>query len=73
MLGKECAQMDVASALEELLGRPDIAVDCTMKKVTVHNVEVYRQRVLRFPAGGGAMRPVAGHLLFAKVTLGPGA
>lgn len=60
----------MAGALGDLLGRPDIAVDRTPKKFAACNVQVYRQRVLKFIAGGGERHPVAGYTLFFKLTPG---
>lgn len=60
------AGLDVAGTLDDLLGQADIAVDCTPKRVAVRNVEVYRQRGLKFIVEGGERHSVTGHSFVAE-------
>jgi len=57
----------VAGVLDDLLGRIDIVVDCTPKKVAARNVELYRRRGVKFIVQGGEKHSVTGHSFVAEV------
>lgn len=60
------AGLEASGTLEGLLGQVDIVVDCTPKKVAAHNVEIYRQRGLKFIVEGGEKHSVTGHSFVAE-------
>jgi len=60
------AGLKVAGVLEDLLGQVDIVVDCTPKRVAGRNVEIYRQRGLKFIVEGGEKHTVTGHSFVAE-------
>ncbi|HEY8549290.1 MAG TPA: type II glyceraldehyde-3-phosphate dehydrogenase [Vicinamibacterales bacterium] len=60
------AKIDVAGTLDDLLGRSDVIVDCTPKKVAAGNVERYRQRGVKFIVQGGEKHAVTGHSFVAE-------
>ena len=53
-------------ALDEVLGRADVAVDCTPKKVAAKNVEIYRRRGIKFILQGGEKHSATGHSFVAE-------
>lgn len=61
------AGLEVAGTLTDLLKRADIVVDCTPKKVAAKNVEVYRNREIKFIVEGGEKHSVTGHSFVAEV------
>ena len=56
----------IAGALEDLLGRVDVVVDCTPKKVAARNVELYRHRNLKYVVQGGEKHSITGHSFVAE-------
>ena len=58
--------LEVTGTLEDLLGRVDVVVDCTPKKVAAKNVETYRRRGLKFIVEGGEKHSVTGHSFVAE-------
>lgn len=62
------AGLEVAGALEELLGAADVVVDCTPKRVAAKNVELYRRRGLKFIVQGGEKHEVTGHSFVAEAS-----
>ena len=56
----------VAGTLEDLLGKVDVVVDCTPKKVAAKNVEIYRKRGIKFIVQGGEKHAVTGHSFVAE-------
>jgi glyceraldehyde-3-phosphate dehydrogenase (NAD(P)) len=64
--GMRNAGLDVAGTLEDLLGQVDVVVDCTPKKVAAKNVELYRERRLKFIVEGGEKHSVTGHSFVAE-------
>lgn len=60
------AGLEVAGALDDLLGQADVIVDCTPKRVAAKNVEVYRRRGLTFIVQGGEKHEVTGHSFVAE-------
>ena len=60
------AGLKVAGVLEDLLGRADVVVDCTPKKVAARNVEAYRRRGIKFIVEGGEKHSVTGHSFVAE-------
>ena len=60
------AGLDPAGTLDDLLAAADIVVDCTPKKVAAQNVELYRERGIRFIVQGGEKHAVTGHSFTAE-------
>lgn len=60
------AGLEVAGTLADLLGEVDVVVDCTPKKVAAGNVEVYREKGLKFIVQGGEKHAVTGHSFVAE-------
>jgi glyceraldehyde-3-phosphate dehydrogenase (NAD(P)) len=60
------AGLEVEGTLDDLLGRVDVVVDCTPKRVAARNVELYRHRERKFILQGGEKHEVAGHSFVAK-------
>ena len=60
------AGLDVAGALDDLLSAADIVVDCTPKRIAAKNVELYRQRGIKFIVQGGEKHEVTGHSFVAE-------
>ncbi|MFZ7094724.1 type II glyceraldehyde-3-phosphate dehydrogenase [Luteimonas dalianensis] len=60
--------LDVAGSLDELLGVSDLVVDCTPKRIAAENVDVYRQRGIKFIVQGGEKHEVTGHSFVAEVS-----
>ena len=58
--------LEVAGLLDDLLGRADVVVDCTPKKVAAKNVESYRRRGIKFIVQGGEQHSVTGHSFVAE-------
>ncbi len=58
--------MKPAGSLDDLLGRADVVVDCTPKRVAAKNIETYRQRGLKFIVQGGEKHEVTGHSFVAE-------
>jgi glyceraldehyde-3-phosphate dehydrogenase (NAD(P)) len=74
LFGASAAQVDAmaraglkpAGSLDDLLGRADVVVDCTPKRVAAKNIESYRQRGLKFIVQGGEKHEVTGHSFVAE-------
>jgi glyceraldehyde-3-phosphate dehydrogenase (NAD(P)) len=60
------AGLDVAGTLEDVLGRVDVVVDCTPKRIAAKNVETYRTRGIKFIVEGGEKHSVTGHSFVAE-------
>lgn len=60
------AGLEVAGILDDLLDQADVVVDCTPKKVAANNVDIYRQRNLKFVVQGGEKHAVTGHSFVAE-------
>ena len=60
------AGLEVAGTLEDLLGRVDVVVDCTPKRIAAKNVETYRKRGIKFIVHGGEKHSVTGHSFVAE-------
>jgi glyceraldehyde-3-phosphate dehydrogenase (NAD(P)) len=58
--------LEVAGALEDMLGRVDVVVDCTPKRIAAKNVEAYRKRGIKFIVEGGEKHSVTGHSFVAE-------
>lgn len=56
----------VVGSLDELLAQSDIVVDCTPKHVAAANVEIYRDRGIKFIVQGGEEHAVTGHSFVAE-------
>lgn len=59
------AGLKVEGTLEDLLGEVDVVVDCTPKRIAARNVEIYRERGLKFIVQGGEAHSVTGHSFVA--------
>lgn len=62
------AGLPIAGTLDELLGRADLVVDCTPKRVAARNAETYRASGLKFIVHGGEKHEVTGHSFVAEVS-----
>lgn len=60
------AGLGVTGTANDLLSRVDVVVDCTPKKVAARNVELYRNRGLKFIVQGGEKHSVTGHSFVAE-------
>lgn len=60
------AGLDVEGTLNDLLGRADVVVDCTPKRVAAKNIEVYRRLGLKFIVQGGETHETTGHSFVAE-------
>jgi glyceraldehyde-3-phosphate dehydrogenase (NAD(P)) len=60
------AGLNVTGTLTELLGRADVVVDCTPKRVAAKNIDVYRHRGLKFILQGGEKHEATGHSFVAE-------
>lgn len=63
----EAVGVPVAGTLDDLLGRVDVVVDCTPKKVGAENRELYRAAGVRSIWQGGEKHEVAGYSFVAQV------
>lgn len=66
--GMRHARLEIAGTLDDLLGRADVVVDCTPKRVAAGNVELYRRRGLKFILQGGEKHEVTGHSFVAEAS-----
>src|SRR5690625_2397458 len=57
-----------AGTLDDLLGKVDLIVDCTPKRVAAGNVETYRRRGLQFIVQGGEKHELTGHSFVAETS-----
>ena len=62
------AGLDIAGNLDDLLGASDLVVDCTPKRIAAVNVDIYRQRGLKFIVQGGEKHEVTGHSFVAEAS-----
>lgn len=62
------AGLEVQGTLGDLLGRADVAVDCTPKRVAAGNVGLYRDRGLKFVLQGGEKHEATGHSFVAEAS-----
>ncbi|MGH9334079.1 MAG: type II glyceraldehyde-3-phosphate dehydrogenase [Vicinamibacteria bacterium] len=60
------AGLEVEGALQDLLDRADLVVDCTPKRVAAKNVDTYRRRSLKFILQGGEKHEATGHSFVAE-------
>jgi glyceraldehyde-3-phosphate dehydrogenase (NAD(P)) len=60
------AGLDVTGTLDDLVGRVDVIVDCTPKRIAAKNVETYRQRRVKFILQGGEKHGATGHSFVAE-------
>ena len=58
----------VARRDADLLGRADLVVDCTPKRIAAQNVEIYRACGLKFIVQGVEKHEVTGHSFVAEVS-----
>jgi glyceraldehyde-3-phosphate dehydrogenase (NAD(P)) len=64
------AGLDVTGTLSDLLGRADVVVDCTPKRIAAKNVDEYRRRGLTFILQGGEQHAATGHSFVAEANHG---
>lgn len=62
------AGLETAGVLGDLLEQSDIVVDCTPKRIAARNVELYRQRGIKFVVHGGEKHEVTGHSFVAEAS-----
>lgn len=62
------AGLTIAGTLDDLLGRADLVVDCTPKRIAAQNAEIYRANGLKFIVHGGEKHEVTGHSFVAEVS-----
>lgn len=60
------AGIQVQGTLEDLLGKCDIVVDCTPKKIAAQNIEKYKAAGLKFIVQGGEKHETTGHSFSAE-------
>ena len=64
------AGIPVAGTMDDLLGRVDIALDCTPKKIAAQNVETYKKMGIKFILQGGEKHEATGHSFSAENNYG---
>nr|WP_306264860.1 type II glyceraldehyde-3-phosphate dehydrogenase [Pararhizobium sp. IMCC3301] len=62
------AGLDIAGSLDDLLEASDLVVDCTPKRIAAVNVDIYRQRGIKFIVHGGEKHEVTGHSFVAEAS-----
>ncbi|MEH6721855.1 MAG: type II glyceraldehyde-3-phosphate dehydrogenase [Aurantimonas endophytica] len=62
------AGLDITGSLDDLLGASDLVVDCTPKRIAAVNVDIYRQRGIKFIVQGGEKHEVTGHSFVAEAS-----
>src|SRR3546814_11028185 len=62
------AGIPIAGTLADLLGQADVVVDCTPKRVSAQNAEIYRASGLRFLVHGGEKHAGTGHAYVPEVS-----
>ena len=60
--------LDVTGTLDDLLSAAKIVVDCTPKHVAARNVEIYREKGIKFIVQGGEKHAVTGHSFVAEAS-----
>lgn len=65
-LNMEEAGITLAGSMEDLLDVADLAVDCTPKKIAAQNVEIYKERGIKFILQGGEKHETTGHSFSAE-------
>ena len=58
--------LSIEGGLDDLIEASDIVVDCTPKRIAAKNVEIYRQRGVKFVLQGGEKHEVTGHSFVAE-------
>ncbi len=56
----------VTGNMQELLKKSDLVVDCTPKKIAAQNVEIYKERGIKFIVQGGEKHETTGHSFSAE-------
>jgi glyceraldehyde-3-phosphate dehydrogenase (NAD(P)) len=62
------AGLKVAGTLDDLLGKADVVVDCTPKRLGAKNAERYRRQGVKFILQGGEKHEVTGHSFVAEAS-----
>jgi glyceraldehyde-3-phosphate dehydrogenase (NAD(P)) len=60
------AELDVTGTLDDLLGRVEVVVDCTPKRIAAKNVDLYRRKGVKFILQGGEKHATTGHSFVAE-------
>ncbi len=60
------AGLPVEGDLHDLLEASDIIIDCTPKNIAANNIEIYRQRGIKFIVQGGEKHDTTGHSFVAE-------
>jgi len=58
--------ISVEGNMQELLKKSDLIVDCTPKKIAAQNVEIYKERGIKFIVQGGEKHETTGHSFSAE-------
>lgn len=61
------AGLEVVGTLDKLVATADLVVDCTPKRIAAKNVDLYRQRGIKFILQGGEKHEITGHSFVAEV------
>ena len=64
--GMRNADLQVRGTLEDALAEVDVVVDCTPKRIAASNVEIYRQRRIKYIVHGGEKHSATGHSFVAE-------
>ena len=64
--GMRNAGLQVRGTLEDALAEVDVVVDCTPKRIAASNVEIYRQRRIKYIVHGGEKHSATGHSFVAE-------
>ncbi|SRX55090.1 type II glyceraldehyde-3-phosphate dehydrogenase [Aequorivita sp. CIP111184] len=58
--------ISVKGNMQELLNKSDLVVDCTPKKIAAQNVEIYKEKGIKFILQGGEKHETTGHSFSAE-------
>jgi glyceraldehyde-3-phosphate dehydrogenase (NAD(P)) len=58
--------ISVKGNMQELLKKSDLVVDCTPKKIAAQNVEIYKEKSIKFIVQGGEKHETTGHSFSAE-------
>jgi len=58
--------ISIKGNMQELLKKSDLVVDCTPKKIAAQNVEIYKERGVKFIVQGGEKHETTGHSFSAE-------
>jgi glyceraldehyde-3-phosphate dehydrogenase (NAD(P)) len=58
--------ISIKGNMQELLKKSDLVVDCTPKKIAAQNVEIYKEKGIKFIVQGGEKHETTGHSFSAE-------